>query len=107
MLYDGALAKLTEAQAAAARGDARARAAAVSKALAIIFSLQETLNLTEGGPVAAELDRLYGYASSRLLDVTSKQDLSGIAEVHKLMSGLRDAWRQIANAPPAQVAAQQ
>ena len=96
MLYDGALASLTEARSAEARGDARKRSAAVSKTLAIICSLQETLNLDEGGMVAAELDRLYSYASQRLLDVTVKKDLAAISEVHKLLTGLRDAWHQIA-----------
>lgn len=96
MLYDGALARLTEATAASARGDAGGRGTAVSKALTIIASLQETLNLQAGGDVAAELDRLYTYASGRLLDVTLKGDVSGIQEVHRLLSGLRDAWHQIA-----------
>ena len=96
MLYDGALARLTEADGAAGRGDLRGRGIAVSKALAIITSLQETLNVQSGGAVAAELDRLYTYSSQRLLDVTLKQDASGIREVHKLLSQLRDAWQQIA-----------
>ena len=96
MLYDGALASITEARTAAASGDARTRVAAVSKALAIVCSLQETLNLNDGGAVAAELDRLYNYVTRRLLDVSTKQDLSALAEVHKLLTGLRDAWNQIA-----------
>ena len=96
MLYDGALTRLTEAAAAAARGDVSARGTAISKALAIISALQETLNVQAGGAVAEELDRLYTYSSHRLLDVTLKQDVSGIHEVHRLLSGLRDAWQQIA-----------
>jgi flagellar protein FliS len=96
MLYDGALARLTEGAAAAARGDVRARGVAVSKALTIVASLQETLNLQAGGDVATELDRLYTYASGRLLDVSLKGDVSGIQEVHRLLSGLREAWHQIA-----------
>jgi flagellar protein FliS len=98
MLYDGALTRLTEAAAAGARGDLHARGTAISKALAIISALQETLNVQAGGTVAEELDRLYTYASHRLLDVTLKQDVSGIHEVHRLLSGLRDAWQQIAQA---------
>lgn len=96
MLYDGALARLTEASAAAARGDVRAQGTAVSKALAIITALQETLNLQAGGDVAAELDRLYTYASGRLVDVTLKGDIAAVHEVHHLLSGLRNAWHQIA-----------
>lgn len=96
MLYDGALASLTEAKSAAQRGEDAKRAAAVAKALAIICSLQETLNLTDGGHVAEELDRLYHYASTRLVDVTVKQDLSALSEVHKLLASVRAAWHEIA-----------
>jgi len=96
MLYDGALASLSEARTAAGKGDVRTRGAAVSKALAIICSLQETLNLSAGGKVASDLDRLYNYASQRLIDVTLKQDTAALTEVHTLLAGLRDAWHQIA-----------
>lgn len=96
MLYDGVLARLTEAGAAAARNDLPARGLAVSKALAIVTSLQDTLNVEQGGAVASELDRLYTYASQRLLDVTLKKDISGIQEVHSLLAQLRDSWQQIA-----------
>jgi flagellar protein FliS len=96
MLYDGALSSLRDAGAAAARSDAVGQSASVSKALTIINSLQDSLNLEEGGAVAAELDRLYTYASERLLDVTTKHDVSGLNEVHKLLAPLRDAWQHIA-----------
>lgn len=105
MLYDGVLASVNEASVAAARGDVRARGAAVSKALSIVAALQENLNLRDGGAVAAELDRLYTYASRRLLDVTLKQDLSALGEVHKLLGGVRDAWHQIATQPAPAVSA--
>jgi flagellar secretion chaperone FliS len=99
MLYDGALSSLTEASAAAARGDLPTRAKAVSKTLAIIAELQNTLNLEAGGNVAVELDRLYTYTSHRLLDVTTKQDLSALKEVHKLLTVVRDAWHQVSTNP--------
>jgi flagellar protein FliS len=96
MLYDGVLISLSEASAAAARGDVATRAAAVSKSLTIIGALQSTLNVTEGGSVAIELDRIYTYASQRLIDVTTKKDYSALTEVHKLLTTIRDAWEQIA-----------
>ena len=100
LLYDRAIAGLTEAHQAAARGDIRTRASAVSKALAIICALQETLNLEEGGALAEELDRLYDYATRRLLEVNTSQDLTALTEVHKLLECLRGAWQQIATQPP-------
>ena len=96
MLYDGALSSLSEAAAAAARGDVAARAAGVSKSLTIIGALQSTLNVQEGGAVAIELDRIYTYASQRLIDVTTKKDYAALTEVHKLLTTIREAWDQIA-----------
>ena len=96
MLYDGVLSSLSEGIAAAERGDLITRAAAVSHSLSIIGALQSTLNVQEGGAVALELDRIYTYATQRLIDVTTKQDLKALTEVHKLLSTIRDAWQQIA-----------
>ena len=101
MLYDGALRFIAEAQAAIARGDIRGRVQAVSRALAIVAELQNTLQIKEGGAVAQELDRLYGYVMTRLLDVTLKRDARALDEVHRLLSPVRDAWAQTAAAGAA------
>ena len=96
MLYDGAVRFLNEAGAAEARGDLRARAQALTRVSAIVAECHGTLDLERGGSVARELDGLYSYISARLLDVTVKRDAGAIAEVHKLMSTLRDAWAEAA-----------
>lgn len=97
MLYDGAIRFVLEAREAIARRDVAARTNAVSRALAIVAELQNTLNVKEGGQVAQELDRLYTYINGRLLDVTAKADDNAAMEVHKLLTTLRDAWSQIAD----------
>ena len=97
MLYDGAIKFVLEAREAIARNDVRARTTAVSRALAIVAELQNTLNLKEGGEVGLELDRLYSYLNTRLLDITAKADDEAAKEVHKLLSTLREGWSQIAS----------
>ena len=57
MLYDGALRFLREARDAIERSDIAARARGVSRALAIVAELQSTLNLEEGGEIAARSTR--------------------------------------------------
>lgn len=106
MLYDGALRFLTEARDADAAGNIRARAESVAKALAIVCECQSTLNMDKGGKVARDLDRLYTYMVTRLLDVGLKRDASAITEVHKLMTTLREAWSQAAVQTPQPVAGQ-
>ena len=100
MLYDGAVRFLAAAREAHGRRDLIARGNALSRALAIIAELQSTLNLKEGGAIAAELDRLYSYITWRLMDVNVKQDGTALDEAHKLLSTLSDAWAQTANRVP-------
>lgn len=102
MLYDGALRFVNDAREAHARKDLRARGQAVSRALAIVSELQNTLDMEKGGEVADRLDDLYTYINSRLLDVTLKQDIGACDEVHKLLGTLREGWAQAASQPPAQ-----
>ena len=103
MLYDGALRFLDEASAAAARGDLRIRARSISRALAIVAELQNTLDLEKGGAVADQLDELYTYITSRLLDVAIKNDVTAIDEARKLLTPIRDAWSQISTQAPVAV----
>jgi flagellar protein FliS len=103
MLYDGALRFVTEAQEADANGKIAVRGKAISRTLAIVGELQSTLNVAEGGDIARELDRLYSYIQGRLLDVSAKKDKTALAEVHKLLSTVRDSWAQIAS-PTTQAA---
>ena len=103
MLYDGALRFLNDASDAAARGDLRARAQAISRVLAIVGELQNTLDLDKGGAVADQLDDLYTYLTSRLIDVALKQDVTAIEEARKLLTPIRDAWSQISTQSPVAV----
>ena len=99
MLYDGALRFLGDASAAVDRKDLRARAKAVSRVLAIVAELQSTLDIEKGGAVADQLDDLYTYITSRLLDVALKNDVTAIDEARKLLTPIRDAWSQLATQP--------
>ena len=102
MLYDGALRFVGEAKQADARGDIHGRGHAISRCLAIIAELQSSLNVEQGGPIAEELDRIYTYVNSRLVDVSLKQDVGALDEIHGLLSTIRDGWAGIAAGTPAQ-----
>lgn len=102
MLYDGGIRFVSEAREADGRKDLIARAVAVSKSLAIVGELRSTLNLEEGAELGLELDRLYDYMMGRLLDVTTKRDTSGLEEVQRLLTTLREGWAQVtaSQSPP-------
>ena len=93
MLYEGALRFVGEARDAIRQGDVVARTNATRRALDIVTELQNTLNLKEGGEIARELDRLYTYIITRLLDVT-RGDAVAADEIAKLLSTLREGFSQ-------------
>jgi flagellar secretion chaperone FliS len=99
MLYDGAIRAADAAADAMIRGDIPARKVAMSKLIAIIGELQSTLNLEQGGKIAADLDRLYSWATARLLDAIVERDVRPIEEVRRVLDSLREAWQTIASAP--------
>lgn len=104
LLYDGAIRFLGEAHTAAGRSDKPSRTRAVARAQAIIGELQGTLDMERGGQVASDLDRLYTYMTSRLLDATARYDDTAITEVQRLLGSMREAWAKIATAPEAAAA---
>ncbi|MDP1569110.1 MAG: flagellar export chaperone FliS [Vicinamibacterales bacterium] len=105
MLYDGALRFVNEARAALDRQDLVAKREALSRALAIVAELQNTLNMRDGGDVATQLDALYTYVNTRLLEANMQSNGAALDEVVKLLTPLREAWGQIATEPEAQQAA--
>ena len=96
MLYDGALRFLAVARDAIERRDIPTRREALNRALAIVGELQSTLNMEQGGEIAAELDRLYEYSNLRLLDAAIKNDVAPIDEVRRIFEVLRDGWATVA-----------
>jgi flagellar secretion chaperone FliS len=100
MLYDGALRHLQATVDAMHAGDLVAKRDAMSRSMAIIAELQGSLDLEQGGEVAASLERLYTYMMERLTAANTRRDPAPVMEVMRLVTGLRDAWAQIAEGPP-------
>ena len=92
MLYDGALRFMAMARDAIVRKDIPARRDALNRTMAIVSELQSALNLQAGGEVAVDLDRLYEYASVRLLDAAMRNDVGPVDEVRRIFEILRDGW---------------
>jgi flagellar protein FliS len=96
MLYDGALRFCDQAATAMDAGDMTTKAAAMSRAFAILAELQNTLNVRDGGEVALQLDALYAHMNDRLTDANIQRSSAPIRDVMRLLSTLRDAWSQLA-----------
>jgi flagellar protein FliS len=102
MLYDRAIGSLKEAIAAIEAGEIEARWRANNRAIEIINHLWSTLDMSAGGEIARNLDRLYPFMTMRLVQVDIRNNPAPAREVIALLEPLRDAWRELAQGgPPA------
>jgi flagellar secretion chaperone FliS len=60
----------------------------------VITELAVSLNLEQGGEVAATLHNLYEFMVNHLGEANVKQDRQPVRNVRKMMVELRDSWRQ-------------
>jgi flagellar protein FliS len=108
MLYEGAIRFLTRAASDIRNRDLVSKGKSVKQAMAIIQHLRLTLDTDKGQAVARELDRLYAYTLSRVLDGSTKLDAGAIEEAIKVLSDLLPAWEETARkeqfVPPALLA---
>ena len=99
MLYEGASRSLSQARTAIEHQDGYAKREAISRALAIVAELQNTLNVEQGGEIAASLDSLYSFVTERLIDANQRDDVRAIDEAIRVLTPLHEAWVQLASSP--------
>ncbi|MBX7121611.1 MAG: flagellar export chaperone FliS [Opitutaceae bacterium] len=100
MLFDGTLRFLNVAREAFAQEEDSPRRieninTALVRAQNIIIELRATLNLSEGGEYAANLDRLYEYYLRRLIEANIRKQVEPVIEVYQLIQQLRDGWAEM------------
>ena len=94
MLMQGLLERLAQAKGAIDRRDYAAKSASISKALAILNGLQDSLDLSFG-QVPQDLYALYDYMKTRLMDASRAMETAPIDEVANLMITIKSGWDQI------------
>lgn len=92
LLYQGAIRFLRQSISAIEAKNIDLKRHAIDRAVAIIQHLQETLDRDRGQHIAAELDKLYNYCTSRILEGSGKLDIRPIEEAIKLLNTLLVGW---------------
>lgn len=95
MLMQGSLEKIAYAKGAMERKEFESKAQHISKAIAIIVSLRDTLDMEVGGELAENLFSLYDYMINRLNDGNIQNNEKILDEVIQLMLPIKNAWTQI------------
>jgi len=96
MMYDGAIEAIRLARAHAERTERRAVSSSVSRALAILNGLRETLDVQKGGSVASHLDDFYQFLIRKLVRTAGGASADDLAECQELLGQVREAWAAIA-----------
>ena len=96
MLMEGGLTRLAQARGAMERNQTALKGELVSKAIAIVGGLRQALNLEQGGELAVNLDNLYAYMTTRLMEANLKNDPAILEEVADLLREVKSGWDAIA-----------
>ncbi len=96
MLMEGGLTRLAQARGAMERNQTALKGELVGKAIAIVGGLRQGLNLEQGGELAVNLDNLYAYMTTRLMEANLKNDPAILEEVSELLREVKTGWDAIA-----------
>lgn len=94
-LYQGAERFLLQGASHLEEGHRAKGLEAAHKARAIISELLATLDLDRGGDVARQLQSLYTFCITHILDATAKRDGAELRKLLPILANLREAWQQI------------
>jgi len=92
MLLNGAIERYQQAKYFIGDGDMSQKIEVLDKALAIIDSLNASLNHEQGGELADNLGGLYEYVMNQTVLINSKNDIELLDEVVQLLITVRDGW---------------
>lgn len=94
MLYDGAIRFLRQARQAMEEGDRVGRLKKISRVVAILTELSNTLDFEKGGEIAENLDGLYWYMIRELTSVNIRETVEPMDSAENILLELREAWVQ-------------
>lgn len=96
MLLEGGLTRLAQARGAMQRNQVALKGELLGKAIDIIGGLRQALDVEKGGELAENLDRLYEYMTTRLMEANLKNDTAIVEEVSELLREVKSGWGAIA-----------
>jgi flagellar protein FliS len=96
VMLDTLATRVAEARGHAQRGEIEAKGSAIGKAIGIVEGLVMSLDMQQGGQIAANLEALYDYMSRSLLAANLSGDDGKLSEVAALVDEIKSGWDSIA-----------
>ncbi|ODS24752.1 flagellar export chaperone FliS [Candidatus Endobugula sertula] len=97
LLLSGALERIDQAITNIGDGEIDAAALLVQKTMAIVAGLRESLDLSQGGDIAVNLDALYEYILARLEGIGTDEPIVTLNEVKSLLQEVHAGWEGISD----------
>lgn len=95
MLMEGAIEKVAKAKGYMERKEIANKGSHISWAISIIDGLRASLDKTNGGDIADNLDDLYDYMTRRLIRANMENNPDLLDEVISLLRSIKGAWEDI------------
>lgn len=96
MLMQGGLERIAQARGAVERDAFAEKGELIGKAISIIGGLREPLDHEVGGELSQNLDSLYEYMISLLVEANRKNDVAHLDEASSLLREVKSGWDGIA-----------
>jgi len=95
MLISAAIDKIADAKGLMLNNKIADKGKTISLAVTIIDSLRASLDRSQGGDVASNLEMLYEYMNRRLTEANLRNDPEILDEVSGLLKPIKEAWDAI------------
>lgn len=92
LLMGGALERILQAKTAIDAGNTEDKNILFAKVAAIVKGLRASLDMSNGGEIAENLDLLYAYIVERLDNVDLAEEIAVLEEVRRLIVKLKCGW---------------
>lgn len=99
LLYEGAIRFVKTASARMREKNIAEKGKFISKTIAIISELMNTLDHKVGGQLAADLENLYMFMIDKLIEANINNNTEHLETVEKLLTTLYGAWQDVVNNP--------
>ncbi|MGD2168272.1 MAG: flagellar export chaperone FliS [Gammaproteobacteria bacterium] len=97
LMMQGARDRIARARSHLQRREISAKGEQISRAIALVDGLRASLDVSEGGQIARNLEDLYTYMIRRLLSANLNDDEAALDEVANLMAEIQDGWQGVLN----------
>lgn len=95
LLLDGAMDRIAQARGHLQHGNVAAKGSCISKAVAIIGALRDSLDHAVDPAFSQRLESLYEYVTRRLLYAQLHDNVAALDEASRLLAPVREGWQGI------------